>query len=150
MWNLPWPGLKPVSLALAGRFLTTAPPGKPQSDFSLIPLGRRFLLGFCRKEWPLRGSCAWLGGFPRLSLPCRPLALPSLPGALSALYAPAFKSDHGLSVLWSLIMQGEELWKAISRVWRVHTCPFQMLALSHTPASLQPVLSSPQALGAAV
>ena len=29
-WNLPRPGLEPVSPALAGRFSTTAPPGKPQ------------------------------------------------------------------------------------------------------------------------
>ncbi|KAJ8785458.1 hypothetical protein J1605_007055 [Eschrichtius robustus] len=29
MWNLPGPGLEPVSPALAGGFLTTAPPGKP-------------------------------------------------------------------------------------------------------------------------
>ena len=28
-WDPPRPGLKPVSPALAGRFLTTAPPGKP-------------------------------------------------------------------------------------------------------------------------
>ena len=29
MWDLPGPGLKPVSPALAGGLLTTAPPGKP-------------------------------------------------------------------------------------------------------------------------
>ena len=29
MWDLPGPGLEPVSPALAGRLLTTAPPGKP-------------------------------------------------------------------------------------------------------------------------
>ena len=29
MWDLPRPGLEPVFPALAGRFLTTAPPGKP-------------------------------------------------------------------------------------------------------------------------
>ena len=29
MWDLPGPGHKPVSPALAGGFLTTAPPGKP-------------------------------------------------------------------------------------------------------------------------
>ena len=29
MWDLPRPGLKPVSPALAGRFSTTVPPGKP-------------------------------------------------------------------------------------------------------------------------
>ena len=28
MWDLPRPGLEPVSPALAGRFSTTAPPGK--------------------------------------------------------------------------------------------------------------------------
>ena len=31
MWDLPRPGLKPVSSALADRFSTTAPPGKPLS-----------------------------------------------------------------------------------------------------------------------
>ena len=30
MWDLPRPGLKPVPPALAGRFSTTAPPGKPR------------------------------------------------------------------------------------------------------------------------
>ena len=37
MWDLPRPGLEPVSPALAGGFSTTAPPGKPSSF----------------KEWPL-------------------------------------------------------------------------------------------------
>ena len=31
MWDLPRPGLKPMSPALAGRLSTTAPPGKPLS-----------------------------------------------------------------------------------------------------------------------
>ena len=30
MWDLPRPGLEPVSPALASRFSTTAPPGKPR------------------------------------------------------------------------------------------------------------------------
>ena len=30
MWDLPRPGFEPVSPALAGRFSTTAPPGKPK------------------------------------------------------------------------------------------------------------------------
>ena len=29
MWDLPEPGIEPVSPALAGGFLTTGPPGKP-------------------------------------------------------------------------------------------------------------------------
>ena len=33
MWDLPRPGLEPVSPALAGRFSTTAPPGKPLLTF---------------------------------------------------------------------------------------------------------------------
>ena len=31
MWDLPRPGLEPVSPALAGRFSTTVPPGKPEN-----------------------------------------------------------------------------------------------------------------------
>ena len=36
MWDLPGPGLEPVSPALAGRFSTTAPQGKPQNILKLI------------------------------------------------------------------------------------------------------------------
>ena len=39
MWDLPWSGTKPVSLALAGGFFTTEPPGKPLplvSQFSVL------------------------------------------------------------------------------------------------------------------
>ena len=32
MWDLPGPGLEPVSPALAGRLSTTAPPGRPLDD----------------------------------------------------------------------------------------------------------------------
>ena len=32
-WDLPEPGIEPVSPALAGGFLTTAPPGKSRRDF---------------------------------------------------------------------------------------------------------------------
>ena len=39
MWDLPRPGLVPVSPALAGRFSTTAPPGKPLSiHFNIFAL----------------------------------------------------------------------------------------------------------------
>ena len=36
MWNLPRPGLEPVSPALAGRFSTTVPPGKPSLLFFIM------------------------------------------------------------------------------------------------------------------
>ena len=39
MWDLPRPGLEPVSPALAGGFSTTAPPGKPQKTFLKLRCG---------------------------------------------------------------------------------------------------------------
>ena len=36
MWDLPRPGLEPVSPALAGRLSTTAPPGKPLNFYCLV------------------------------------------------------------------------------------------------------------------
>ena len=36
MWNLLGPGIKPVSPALAGGFLTTAPPGKSLKSFKKL------------------------------------------------------------------------------------------------------------------
>ena len=33
MWDRPTPGLEPMSPALAGRFLTTVPPGKSPDSF---------------------------------------------------------------------------------------------------------------------
>ena len=33
MWDLPRPGLEPVSSALAGRFSTTVPPAKPYPHY---------------------------------------------------------------------------------------------------------------------
>ena len=41
---VPWPGIKPKSLALQGRFLTTGPPGKSQD--SLLLGGKAF------QNWP--------------------------------------------------------------------------------------------------
>ena len=38
-WDLPRPGLEPVSPALAGRFSTTAPPEKPLAFFLILKIG---------------------------------------------------------------------------------------------------------------
>ena len=37
IWDLPRPGLEPVSPALAGRLSTTVPPGKPALVFLISP-----------------------------------------------------------------------------------------------------------------
>jgi len=44
MWDLPRPGIELVSLALASRFFTTEPPGKPKAGFEPtegMTVGRR-------------------------------------------------------------------------------------------------------------
>ena len=51
MWDLPGPGLEPVSPALAGGFLTTAPPGKSQDCvFDSILLRHHFLFSVCQMK----------------------------------------------------------------------------------------------------
>ena len=46
MWDLPQPGLEPMSPALAGEFLSTVPPGKSEALF-LIILIMMSAGGFC-------------------------------------------------------------------------------------------------------
>ena len=54
MWDLPGPGLKPVSPALAGGFLTTAPPGKSQQSpffsFFIVHVFVSQLRNFCLSQ----------------------------------------------------------------------------------------------------
>ena len=45
MWDLPRPGLEPMSPALAGRFSTTAPPGKPSVHFLSTIINSKAQLG---------------------------------------------------------------------------------------------------------
>ena len=42
MWDLPRPGLEPVSPVLAGRFSTTVPPGKPPPHFCKEEASKHF------------------------------------------------------------------------------------------------------------
>ena len=37
MWDLPTPGIEPVSPALASGFFTTEPPGKPYGAVLIVP-----------------------------------------------------------------------------------------------------------------
>ena len=59
MWDLPRLGLEPVSPSLAGRFSTTAPPGKPPGDFFWIEL-----TGSCKKGKEIHLKfLAWVPGY---------------------------------------------------------------------------------------
>ena len=48
MWDLPRPGIEPVSPALTGGFLTTTPPGKPRQSISrdVLPIVQIFITEF--------------------------------------------------------------------------------------------------------
>ena len=61
MWDLPRPGLEPVSPALAGRFSTSAPPGKPNHRILLLHLEGAL-------SWP-PVSLLCLGYWPQPCLP---------------------------------------------------------------------------------
>ena len=51
VWDLPGPGLGPVSPALAGGFLTTVPPGKSDNDLVLKKFELLYLQGCYRNAW---------------------------------------------------------------------------------------------------
>ena len=55
MWDLPRPGLEPVSPALAGRFSTTAPPGKP-NNFIIIYV----LLFWIKLAYSIMKTCPFI------------------------------------------------------------------------------------------
>ena len=91
MWDLPRPGLEPVSPALAGRFSTTAPPGKPPVFLEIMNdeliwmktgmngghfLGGAWRCGFSAPCWDVPGgSVYWAGTRELASLLCgRPKA----------------------------------------------------------------------------
>ena len=66
MWDLPSPGLEPVSPALAGRLSTTAPPGKPLYFEFLIR--KITYLSFVRFFFPWGLSCSFFGTYSSVSL----------------------------------------------------------------------------------
>ena len=73
MWDLPRPGLEPVSPELAGRFSTTAPPGKPPTfSFFLIYL---FIFGCVGSLFLCEGFLQlWQAGPPFIAVR-RPLTI---------------------------------------------------------------------------
>ena len=65
LWDLPRPGLEPVSPALAGRFSTTAPPGKPRRpSFLRLNISLYVVISLCLSTHLLMGilvaSTFWL------------------------------------------------------------------------------------------
>ena len=60
MWDLPGPGLEPVSPALAGGFSTTAPPGESQIKLScstIFFLVFQFIMGNQLPQYPVHSPC---------------------------------------------------------------------------------------------
>ena len=68
MWDLPGPGLEPMSATLAGGFLTTAPPGKPPGYVLYLDcINCDMFLEFC-KGVTVRET--WLQGTQDVSALC--------------------------------------------------------------------------------
>ena len=57
MWDLPGPGLKPVSPAMAGGFSTTAPPGKSHLAYFYSPW-KEYTLGSTSSQELFCGCCS--------------------------------------------------------------------------------------------
>ena len=57
MWDLPGPGIEPVSPTLAGRYLTIAPQGKSPFLQILIASGIQTLQCLCFFFWPCQMAC---------------------------------------------------------------------------------------------
>ena len=52
LWDLPGPGIEPMSLALAGEFLTIGPPGKSYLVFFNVKLYELFIyVGYQSPYW---------------------------------------------------------------------------------------------------
>ena len=69
MWDLPRPGLEPVSPALAGRFSTTAPQGKPLKHYFNAHFTRRW--GNSPKEAKKKKKKVWTQVYNVHSIPFR-------------------------------------------------------------------------------
>ena len=72
MWDLPRPGLEPVSPALAGGFSTTAPPGKPLLFFLSGSFLKRYVSYFAATV------CTWFVGMSCIVQPQGALAYAGL------------------------------------------------------------------------
>ena len=59
MWDLPRPGLEPVSPALAGSFSTTAPPGKPYNIYFKSSYRASLVAQWLRIRLPMQGTWVW-------------------------------------------------------------------------------------------
>ena len=74
MWDLPRPGIEPVSPALAGGFLTTDPPGKSRAHFPLsINLPSLLVFWIFFFFWPCHAAHGIL--VPQLGIEAAPPAM---------------------------------------------------------------------------
>ena len=51
MWDLPWPGIEPVSPAMAGGFFTTESPGSPCFSHAKPPCERYFVIAALENQY---------------------------------------------------------------------------------------------------
>ena len=104
MWDLPRPGIKPMSPALAGGFLTTRPPGKSQEP--VLTMGKRDLVNsepmYCMPSsykpccWSSPALVTWFPTIRALWLPSK-MQVPGAPVLVTG-FSPS-------SLSWLLVGQ---------------------------------------------
>ena len=97
MWDLPGPGLEPMSPALAGGFLTTAPPGKSQ-DLTLYYV---YLLsfspnGYAGKMFNILAKCLTFSSLKTVETERGPVGLPGMEAFLTPTSCSQDTSLHDL------------------------------------------------------
>ena len=138
MWDLPRPGLEPVSPALAGRLSTTAPPGKPP-----VCLFFNYIFGYV-------GSSLLCAGFLQLrragaTLRCGVRA--SHCGGFSCCEALALGTRAQQLWLAGSRVQAQQLWLAGSRVQAQQLWCTGLVAPQHVGSSLSRAQSRVSCLG---
>ena len=141
MWDLPGPGLEPMSPALAGGFLTSAPPGKPIGYFSFFFKIYLFIYSWlCWVFVSVRGPSLVAASGGHSSSRCAVLSLswPLLLRSTSSRRAGSAVVDHGPSrsaACGILPDQGSNPcplhWQADSQPLRHQGSPYFSYSMSH-------------------
>ena len=102
--NLPNPGIKPASPAMAGGLFTTEPPGKPSEILNEVKWYTFFFYYFTILHWFCHTSRRIRHGCTRVPHPESPSLLPPHTIPLGRLSAPALSTlSHALNLDWQSV-----------------------------------------------
>ena len=136
MWDLPRPGLEPVSPALAGRLSTTAPPGKPQYFIFLMAKYYFIIWICCFLKKPFLHW--WMGLFPPFSYlekccpkHCVQVSVWHLFSLLLSIYPSGVAGSHGNSV-FDHLRNCQTVFQSSCPIFHSHYQCIKVPVFSHT------------------